>query len=46
MGHNQSFKQSNNVPNIRGSQMYRAARLDGPAKNRGIKNTKKPSKGK
>lgn len=39
-------KQNFNVPNIRGSQIYRASRLDGRAKNRGIKNTKKPSKGK
>ncbi len=46
MGHNQSFKQIPNVPNIRGSQIYRAARLSNAAKNRGIKNTKKPSKGK
>lgn len=45
MPHNQ-FGQNNRIPHTLGNQTNRATRLDGHAKNRGIKNTKKPSKGK
>jgi len=46
MGHNQSKKQSYNIPHIVGNPANQASRLRGVVKNRGIKNTKKPSKGK
>lgn len=41
-----SSKQSSNVPNMHSTGIYRAARMEGKVKNRGIKNAKKPSKGK
>ena len=46
MPHNTFGSQNSRTPHTLGNASNQAKRLDGRAKNRGIKNTKKPSKGK